>query len=280
MGPDHPALDSVRYEVLPFPSALTEAGAVEQSLTLTVTSSPKHGVDHTVDFGARLRALGHRVVVHIAARDVESRAHAERLLERMADAAIHDVFLIGGDAPSPRGPYAAAGDLLPVLRASAHAPRSIGIGAYPEGHPLIDDATLLDALRRKARLADYMTTQLCFDQAALRAWLREIRSAGLTLPVFVGVPGPVDRRKLLEISVRIGVGASVRFVRKQHGLRGLLGRGHDAGAQLRAALPQLRDEVSGIAGTHVYTFNRLVAATELAEAGPPSPLPLTGAQQR
>ena len=93
----------------------------------------------------------------------------------------------------------------------------IGIGGYPEGHPLVDEERLLEALRRKQPLTTYIVTQLCFDPAALADWLRRTRAAGITLPVIAGLPGVVERRRLAEISLKSGVGASLRYLRKNGG---------------------------------------------------------------
>lgn len=249
-----------RFEVLPFGNVAGEAAELAEPVTLTVTCSPRHGLDHSVAFAADLVAAGHAVVIHIAARMVRGPGHLDEILARLAELGVDEVFLIGGDAPEPLGPYAAAGQLLPLLRAHPQAPRRIGVGAYPEGHPLIDDAALRDALREKAAVADYMSTQMCFDAATVVRWLRRLRRDGVELPLYVGVPGQVDRRRLLEISARIGVGTSIRAVRKQRGLRRLLGSPRDAATSLLDGLaapigePQL-----GIVGVHYFTFNRLAA---------------------
>jgi methylenetetrahydrofolate reductase (NADPH) len=245
----------VRYELLPFASAEPEAAAVSRPLTLTVTCSPRHGMDHSLEVAGRLSSIGHSVVLHMAARMVSGPEHLDSLLKGMADAGIADVFLVGGDATDPLGPYTSGLDLIGELRGHAQAPRSIGVPAYPEGHPLIDDITLADALAEKARLADYMTTQICFDPDALLTWLESTRAAGVDLPLFVGVPGQVNRRKLIEISMRIGVGGSIRFIRKQRGVMRLFGRSADPVERLISAASS---SSLGIAGFHFFTFNRLV----------------------
>jgi methylenetetrahydrofolate reductase (NADPH) len=260
-------LGALRYEVLPFAGAETEAKAVGPGLTLTVTCSPRHGMDATVDVACRLRELGHVVVPHVAARMIRGSEHLDGLLERMAGAGIADVYLIGGDAAQPLGPYASAVDLIGELRAHRRAPRTVGIAAYPEGHPLIDPDALADALRRKAAHADYMVTQLCFDPGVLLDWVERTREAGIDLPLYAGVPGAVDRRKLLEISLRVGVGGSVSFVRKQRGLRRLVSRPAAAAERLTDSLGPLVGGELGIAGLHFFTFNRLVETLRLAERG-------------
>lgn len=255
--PPSPPVDQIRYEVIPCDSALREAREAPTPLTLTVTCSPTHGNDHTVDVACKLRGMGHTVIVHLAARMVRGPEHLEELLTRMASHGIADVFLVGGDATQPAGPYASALELLPALRASRVAPRTIGVAAYPEGHPLIGDEALVDSLRQKNDLADYMTTQLCFDSGALLRWLEGIREAGVSLPLYVGVPGIVERRRLLEISLRVGVGASLSFVRKQRGLRRVLAARVDVTRRLFSAYAPLLGNEFGIAGMHLYTFNAL-----------------------
>jgi methylenetetrahydrofolate reductase (NADPH) len=265
-----PALDRTRYELLPFGSAEREAEAAPHPLTLTVTCSPRQGVDNSLDTAVRLRGLGHAVILHVAARTVRGPDHLDAVLTRMAAAGIGDVFLIGGDSHEPLGPYASALELLPLLRAHALAPRTIGVAAYPEGHPLIDDATLLSALAHKDGQADYMTTQMCFDPAALLRWLAGVREAGIGMPAYVGVPGAVDRRRLLEISMRIGVGASIAFARKQHGMRRLLSRHMEIAERFNDAVATPQARRLGVAGLHYYSFNKLVATVAFAERRAPA----------
>ncbi len=249
-----------RFEILPFGSAEAEAGEQDTPLVITVTCSPRHGVDQTVEVATRLARLGHQPVPHLAARMIREPAHLDELLERLASTGVEDIFVIAGDGQVPVGEFASALDLLPLISAHRLRPRRVGIGAYPEGHPLVDLAALDDALARKAPLADYMVTQMCFDGEALVSWIEGARSRGIELPVYVGIPGTVDRRKLLEISVRVGVGTSITFLRKQQGIKRLLGRPEHAGDRLHGVVaPLIGDPGLGISGIHYYTFNRLSA---------------------
>jgi methylenetetrahydrofolate reductase (NADH) len=238
---------SVRFEVMPFRRAVDEAARLPEPVRLTVTCSPKHGPDESVGIGTQLRALGHSVTIHLAARMVRSPGHLDELLGQMAGAGIDDAFVIGGDATSPFGPYSSAVDLLPLVREHPQRPRTLGIAGYPEGHPLIDDDELRRSFAAKAPLADYVTTQLCFDPDAILRW-----ADGVELPVIVGLPGLVDPRRLLEISVRVGVGPSLRYLRKQRGLRNLLRLSAASADRLYDALAPHVDAF------HLYTFNRLL----------------------
>jgi methylenetetrahydrofolate reductase (NADPH) len=211
----------VQFEVLPFDRAAEEAAQLSEAARLTVTSSPRHGSDHTVDFAVRLAELGHTVIPHLAARTVRDESHLDRLLDRMTQAGIDEAFVIGGDNSDAMGEYASAGELLPLVRERM---QRVGIAAYPEGHPQLDSEVLARALADKSALADYMVTQMCFDSDAVLDWLSATRERGVSLPVMIGLPGAVERKRLLEVSVRIGVGPSVAYVRKQRGLLGILRR--------------------------------------------------------
>jgi methylenetetrahydrofolate reductase (NADPH) len=220
--------ERARFEVLPFARSLEEAAELPEKVRLTVTCSPKHGPDRSVDVAAQLREMGHDVTVHIAARMVADRDHLDRILARMAQAGADDLFLIGGDADPPLGAYSSAVELLDIVATHPQRPRAVGIAGYPEGHPAITDEALEQALAHKSRFADYVATQMCFDPDALLAWISRHRENGMTLPVLIGTPGKVSRTKLLELSARIGVGPSLTFLRKQRGIRALLSRGSTA----------------------------------------------------
>ncbi len=106
-----------------------------------------------------------------------------------------------------------------------------------------------------------MTTQMCFD-AGTRARRGCARSAGagIKLPVLIGMPGVVDRKRLLEVSMRIGVGPSLSYVRKQRGILQLLRRSTSYARQaVRRARPvpaPSRELI--IDGFHYFTLNQLI----------------------
>lgn len=257
--PESPEQHHTRFEVLPLGRGEEEAARLPEPVRMTVTCSPRHGPDRSVAVAGRIRAGGHAATVHLAARMVRDRTHLDDLLAGMARAGVDDVLLIGGDATPPHGAYSSAVDLLPVICDHPQRPREIGIAGYPEGHPLVDAGRLADALHRKSSQASYITTQLCFDAEVVLAWVRATRDRGVRLPVLVGVPGVVDRRRLLEISMRIGVGPSLAFLRKQRGLRRFLGPARVTPDRVYEPLvPWLDDPGLNISGFHFYTFDQLL----------------------
>ena len=257
-----PADDRARFEVLPFEDIAAEAARLPRAVRVTVTSSPKHGPDRGVETAARRRQLGHSVTVHVAARMVRDREHLDQLLAGMADAGVEDLFLIAGDVEDPVGEYSSAMELLALVADHPERPELIGVAGYPEGHPLISDDELERALRAKSRLADYVVTQMCFDAGTLRGWIEREREQGIELPVVIGMPGKVTRRKLLRMATRIGVGRSLDFLRKQKGLRALLSRRSTADRLFDDVVPLLDDPLLAVAGFQYFTFNELLQTWE------------------
>ncbi len=252
-------LQEPRYEVIPVQGIEHKVAALPFGSIVTVTASPSLGLDRTLDVSVALAARGFRVVPHLAARMVTGRSHLERLVQRLEGTEVREVFVIGGDAEPPAGGFADAGDLLEELASLAHPFARVGIGGYPEGHPLVPNDRLMEALQRKKPLATHVVTQICFDADAVAAWAAAIRAAGVDLPVVVGLPGVVERRKLAEISLRTGVGASLRYLRK-HGKQLVTlarSRRYDPTPLAEALAEYASDSSLGIRGAHLFTFNQV-----------------------
>lgn len=257
------ALARPRYEVIPLRDTLKQARQLPDAATITVTCSPSRGVAPTLDLAEQLHALGYHVVPHLAARRIESRAHLDAVLTRMDGAGLRDVFIVGGDGTESWGPFTSGVELVRAVT-DAQAPlRSIGVPCYPEGHSFIADQALDAALDAKSAIATYMVTQICFDARSILRWLCAQRGRGLGMPVFIGIPGPIERRKLMGIALRIGLGDSTRFLRKNAGMLGrLAGPARFTPDTLIEGLTRaLADATLGIAGFHINTFNQ-VEATE------------------
>jgi methylenetetrahydrofolate reductase (NADPH) len=254
-------LAAPRFELVPFRGAEEEAASLPDAATVTVTCSPRRGIEATVELARRLAGHGFTAVPHLVARLVEGRGHLEDMVGRLANAGVTKVFVIGGDLSEPVGPYDSALDVLGALEEMGRPFPSMGVAGYPERHPFIDANVLVQALLDKQRFADHIVTQICFEPDRIISWLQGIRRRGVTIPVHVGLPGAVSRRKLLEIALRIGVGDSTRYLTK-HGslvarmMRRASYRPDAVLAGLAAAPARL-----GIAGLHLNTFNQ-VRSTE------------------
>jgi methylenetetrahydrofolate reductase (NADPH) len=117
---------------------------------------------------------------------------------------------------------------------------------------------LLASLKDKQRYATYLTTQMSFDADAIASWVARIRDSGVTLPIHLGLPGVVHIRRLLRVAARIGVGGSVRYLRKNRQLlRLLLGRSFTPERLLGSLGSTLADPEADVRALHLFTFNQV-----------------------
>ncbi|MGI8899830.1 MAG: methylenetetrahydrofolate reductase [Nocardioides sp.] len=257
-------LRSARYEVLPTATIEERILAhVPVDRTLTVTASPAKGIAETLALAERLAAHGYRAVPHLAARMVSGRSELSEICARLTDAGIDTVFVPGGDQDPPSGDYTSALDLLEDLTALGRPFAHVGIAGYPESHPTISDDLTVQSMWDKRSHATHVVSNLSFDPATIDVWVARLRARGIVLPLVLGIPGPVDRTKLLAMATKIGVGDSTRFLAKHKGTFARLAApgGFTGERFLEGCAPALSRPEALVSGLHVYTFNQ-VAETE------------------
>ncbi|MDQ4127705.1 MAG: methylenetetrahydrofolate reductase [Actinomycetota bacterium] len=231
---------------------------------VAITCSPTQGIESTLLLGGELLERGFRIAPHIAARLVADRAHLEEIVRRLDHLGVREIFVIGGDAKKPVGLFSNAFELLSAMADLGHDFDRIGVGGYPEGHPYIDEETLRRALLNKQPFATYIVSQMSFDPGAILSWVADIRRRGIALPVYIGIPGVVERKKLLQISLKIGVGDSARYLTKYTNVltRFLKSGGYSPDDLVKGLAPYVGDPDYNIAGFHIYTFNQVESTEE------------------
>jgi methylenetetrahydrofolate reductase (NADPH) len=250
-----------RYEVLPTPSAEdTVLTHLPRERVITVTASPGKGLGATLDLAERLAGHGYPVVPHLAARMVHGRGELAEICERLTGKGITRVFVPGGDAEAD-GTYPDALSLLEDLADLGRPFSHVGIAGYPESHPTIHDDLTVQSMWDKRRYATHVVSNLTFDPGTIRVWVRRMRDRGITMPLLLGLPGPVERTKLLAMATKIGVGESTRFLVKHKGtLARLAAPGGFTGERfLEQCAPALAMPDANVAGLHVFTFNQIEA---------------------
>jgi methylenetetrahydrofolate reductase (NADPH) len=255
------ALQRPRYEVMPVRGTQEQiARHVPREVTITVTVSPRWGIDRTLDFAEPLLREGFEVVPHLSARLVRDRAHLHDILQRLKEMGVRDLFVVAGDVERPAGEFAGADALLPVMAELGHGLDQIGITGYPESHPFMREHATIQAMHDKGRFATYIVSQMCFRPNVVGAWVQRVRRLGVHLPIFVGMPGNVSPQRLLRFAARIGVGQPLRFLslHRRWVVRLLAPWAYRADRFIRGLAPYMADPSLSIAGVHVYTFNEVV----------------------
>jgi methylenetetrahydrofolate reductase (NADPH) len=193
------------------------------------------------------------------------------ILDRYAKSAIGNILALGGDRPrdirsnQARGSFPHAIDLVKFIRrfndSGAHTDRrgfGIGVAGFPEGHPATPNR-LIEMEHLKAKVgagADYMVTQLFFDNRDFYDFRERCALAGIRIPIIAGIMPITSMSGLKRIAELAG---GTRFPARL--LRALQRCEHDAEGVRRVgihfALEQCHDLLdNAVAGIHFYTLNR------------------------
>ena len=256
-------LDHLHFELIPTPKVALQFAHLPARSTVSVTCSPTKDIEATLDVSADLLALGHQVIPHLAARMVAGPEHVAQIAEWMRNHDQKKIFVIGGDAPDPHGPYLDAAAFIHALLQHETPLTHVGFGGYPDGHAMIPFEKLMPSILEKQRLLDdagisgWVSTQMCFDTKAIIQWTKASRAAGLHLPLHLGIPGVIDTTKLLTMGAKLGIGASLRYLRKNRAVVSKLAApgGYDPMTLLAPLAPHF--DALGVQALHVFTFNQV-----------------------
>jgi len=176
-----------------------------------------------VSMAERLLEKGYEPVPHIVARRLQGPDELDQALAAVQKVGVEHVLVIAGDLPEPEGQFEGAMDVLNCGLLEKHGIRTLGVSGHPEGNANIPDEVLEKALDDKAGYAAstsldvHIVTQFGFDTAAMPRWEAETTARGITLPIHVGMAGPTSLKRLINMGVRCGIGASMRMLTKRAG---------------------------------------------------------------
>ena len=203
-----------------------------------------------------------------------SRGEIRAILERYAEAGVSNILALRGDPPRegwlPAGDFPHAIDLVREIRAAGEemgVPGGFGIGVagFPEGHPETPN-TLRQIEHLKAKVdagADWICSQMFFDNRAFLDWCERCRLAGIRIPILAGIM-PITSRSGLERMADLAAGT--RFPAP---LLKALDRCKDDPESVERvgthwAAEQCRDLIDqGVRGIHFYTLNKSRATREI-----------------
>jgi methylenetetrahydrofolate reductase (NADPH) len=111
----------------------------------------------------------------------------------------------------------------------------------------------------KRRHATYIVSNLCFDPATLRRWITRVRERGVTLPLYAGLAGPVERTRLLRMAAKAGAAESARFLagHTEWFLRLGTPGGYSPDRLLARMGATLTSPAAHVEGLHLFTFNQI-----------------------
>ena len=247
-------------------------------------------VSVTYGAGGSTRDLTHDLVVRI--KDSTSldpiphltvvchdEAEIRSILERYAGAGVSNILALGGDPPANQPSYdrtqdafRQAGDLVRFIRRfneegghPSQAGFGIGVAGFPEGHPATPNRLIeMDHLKAKVdEGADYIATQLFFDNASFFDFRERCTLAGIDVPIIAGIM-PVTSIKGLHRMAELALGANIPAALQKAVARA----GDDSEAVSRVGIHwatghcrNLLDQ--GVSGIHFYTLNQSSATRDI-----------------
>jgi len=201
-----------------------------------------------------------------------TKADIEKILREYQEHGIDDIMALRGDPPKgetsfrqPEGGFAHAADLVAFVRRSFPA-MGIGAAGFPEGHPETPNRLIeMDHLKAKVDAgADYICTQLFFDNRDFYDFCERCEIAGITVPIIAGIM-PVASLKGMQRMAELALGA--RFPARL--IKSLVRAKDDEYVErvgIHWATEQVRDLIDhGVKGVHFYTLNRSKATLTIYE---------------
>ncbi|MEM0982830.1 MAG: methylenetetrahydrofolate reductase [NAD(P)H] [Planctomycetota bacterium] len=275
---------TVSFEFFP-PKSAEAAETLYSTVTDLEALSPSF-VSVTYGAGGSTRKLTNDLVVRLERETnlspiphltcvMQSESDVGEILERYAEAGISNILALRGDPPVGVEDYdptsehfAQASDLVGFIQRfnNANGHRfGIGVAGFPEGHPGTPNRLKeMDYLKAKVDAgADYICTQLFFDNRDFYDFRDRCRLAGIKVPIIAGIM-PITSLKGMERMAELALGARypaplLRALRRTNGdPDGVRSVGvHWATEQCRDLLDRDVD------GLHLYTLNRSKATVEI-----------------
>lgn len=279
---------TVSFEFFP-PKTVQDAQALYENIAQLETLQPSF-VSVTYGAGGSTRELTHDLVIRLKQTTtldpiphLTCVCHDERevdeILTKYAEAGVSNTLALGGDPPRDLVNYDRktdifqhAADLVKFIRRfnerGGHPDSrgfGIGVAGFPEGHPGTPNRLVeMDHLKAKVDAgADYICTQLFFDNRDFYDFRERCELAGIHVPIIAGIM-PVTSLGSMKRMAQLALGA--RFPAKL--LRSLERASDDAEAVRRVgihwATEQCRDLLDNqVRGLHFYTLNKSDATRQI-----------------
>src|SRR4051812_13814896 len=216
-----------------------------------------------------IRSMAHLTCVGHTAEEIGG------ILDELWDAGIRNVLALRGDPPAGQtnfvatlGGFSNADGLTKFITGRRGAQDfCVGVAGYPEGHPQCLNLTRdMEHLKRKVdNGADFVVTQLFFDNADFFRFRDQARAAGIKVPLVAGIMPIGNVGQIKRFVSMCGSKIPQPLLTKLEGLESDPEAVYQAGVDYATA--QCRDLLdNGCEGIHFYTLNRSKATVQIVKA--------------
>ncbi|MBN1130125.1 MAG: methylenetetrahydrofolate reductase [NAD(P)H] [Chitinispirillaceae bacterium] len=228
----------------------------------------------TRELVVRIRRMTNLTVVAHLTCVGSTREEIRAILATYAASGIENIFAISGDPPAgqgdsyspPRGGFENAVELVGFIRKEFPS-LSVGVAGFPEGHKRNPNRlTELDYLKAKVDAgADYLCTQLFFDNHEFFDFRERCDIAGITVPIIAGIMPITSRRGVVRMAE---LSPFTRFpARLLKALERADDDDHFEKVGIHWATSQVMELIDNhVRGIHFYTLNRSRAALRIYDS--------------
>lgn len=233
------------------------AGGSTRDKTLDIVETLQR--DHAVPTMAHLTCVG------------STRDDIGGFLDEAHRRGVRNILALRGDPPEgeenfvkPKGGFEYSHEL--VSHVQERGQFSIGVAGFPEGHIACTEGKAVDWQRLKAKVdcgADFLITQLFFDNSDFFEFRDHLRGQGMTQPILAGIVPILNARQIQRFTKMCGAKLTPEIVSTLDAL----GDDDEAVAQfgIEYATRQCADLIAqGVEGIHFYTLNKSRATIEIA----------------
>lgn len=259
---------TLSFEVFPpktvdaVPTALTAAEAIAALHPdfMSVTYGAGGGTsDFTVHIASAVKkTYGVEVMPHLTCLS-STKEKVTETLQDYKEAGFETIMALRGDVPADgtrKNDFEHATDLMKQIK-SFDSSMALGGACYPEGHPespsLADD---IENIRRKVDTgAQFLSTQMFFDNALFYSYLNRLHASGINVPVLAGIM-PITNKRILTRSLAMsGSAVPARYIAMVDAY------GDSPEAMTQAGIAYATEQIldlyaNGVRNVHVFAMNK------------------------
>ena len=169
-----------------------------------ITMLPGGDYKDTADQANKLVKKGFNPIPHFPARSIDNEIQLKEYVKRCKDGGVKQALVIGGS----REPIGKFDSSIQLLETGYFEEMRIGIAGHPEGSPDISDSKLEKAMEDKKPYADYIVTQWLLDPQLIIDFISK-----QSVPVHVGITGPLKFTSLIKFANIVGAKNSINFLK-------------------------------------------------------------------
>ena len=219
----------------------TDVDTVPLVSDVYITMLPGGDYKETAQKAKELSEKGFNPIPHIPARSISDENQLKDYVSRCKDTGVKQVLVIGGG----REPVGKFDSSVQLIETGHFEGMKIGIAGHPEGSPDISDSDLEKAMIDKKPYADYIVTQWLLDPQPIIDFISK-----QSVPVHVGITGPLKITSLIKFANIVGAKNSINFLKSNFTKALDLMKPKDP----NELISKLRDHTNFF---HIYTFGGL-----------------------